>query len=152
MTVRSAHVTVFLFGTISDVVDFYFRTIGDSTPAIFVLNRFQQLVFNDEVEQHFLSRKLAHDQVTYSLIRVRDGDLAFELHQRLVEGEADFATHLEKNASFPRWLALAVARNHIFWADGKLDYPSAELVLALHPTFRTMEEWVKEHAPLVKFA
>ena len=48
-------------------------------------------MFNDEVEQHFLSRKLAHDQVTYSLIRVRDGDLAFELHQRLLEGEADFA-------------------------------------------------------------
>ena len=43
------------------------------------------------MEQHFLSRKLAHDQVTYSLIRVRDGDLA-ELHQRLLEGEADFAT------------------------------------------------------------
>ena len=64
----------------------YFASKGER------LNRFQKLVFNDEVEQHFLSRKLAHDQVTYSLIRVRDGDLAFELHQRLVEGEADFAT------------------------------------------------------------
>ena len=64
----------------------YFASKGER------LNRFQQRVFNDEVEQHFLSRKLAHDQVTYSLIRVRDGDLAFELHQRLLEGEADFAT------------------------------------------------------------
>ena len=64
----------------------YFASKGER------LARFQQRVFNDEVEQHFLSRKLAHDQVTYSLIRVRDGDLAFELHQRLLEGEADFAT------------------------------------------------------------
>ena len=64
----------------------YFASKGER------LKRFQQRVFNDEVEQHFLSRKLAHDQVTYSLIRVRDGDLAFELHQRLLEGEADFAT------------------------------------------------------------
>ena len=64
----------------------YFASKGER------LARFQQRVFNDEVEQHFLSRKLAHDQVTYSLIRVRDGDLAFESHQRLLEGEADFAT------------------------------------------------------------
>ena len=56
------------------------------------IDRFQQQVFNDEVERHFLSRKLAHDQVTYSMIRVRDGDLAFELHQRLLEGEADFSS------------------------------------------------------------
>ena len=55
------------------------------------IDRFQQQVFNDEVERHFLSRKLGHDQVTYSMIRVRDGDLAFELHQRLLEEEADFA-------------------------------------------------------------
>ena len=64
----------------------YFASKGER------LARFQQRVFNDEVEQHFLSRKLAHDKVTYSLIRVRDGDLAFELHQRLLESEADFAT------------------------------------------------------------
>ena len=42
------------------------------------------------MEQHFLSRKLAHDQVVYSLIRVRDGNLAFELPQRLLEAESDF--------------------------------------------------------------
>ena len=56
------------------------------------IGRFQQQVFSDEVERHFLSRKLAHDQVVYSLIRVSDGNLAFELHQRLLEGEADFTT------------------------------------------------------------
>ena len=55
------------------------------------IDRFQQQVFSCEVERHFLSRKLAHDQVTFSLIRVRDGDLAFELHQHLLEEEDSFA-------------------------------------------------------------
>lgn len=64
--------------------------------------------------------------------------------------EADYADSLEKNAGFPGWLAAAVARNQIFWAESKLDYASSEPVLALHPEFRTMEAWVKEHAPLVK--
>ena len=55
------------------------------------IERFQNQVFAEEVERQFLSRKLAHDQVTYSMIRVRDGDLAFELHQRLLDDEASFA-------------------------------------------------------------
>ena len=54
------------------------------------IERFQTQVFAEEVERQFLSRKLAHDQVTYSMIRVRDGDLAFELHQRLLDEEASF--------------------------------------------------------------
>ena len=55
------------------------------------IERFQNQVFAEEVERQFLSEKLTFDKVTYSLIRVRDGDLAFELHQRLIEGEASFA-------------------------------------------------------------
>ena len=55
------------------------------------IERFQTQVFAKEVERQFLSQKLAHDQVTYSMIRVRDGDLAFELHQRLLDEEASFA-------------------------------------------------------------
>ena len=66
--------------------------------------------------------------------------------------ESAFAEGLEQNAGFPRWLAVAVARNHIFWAEGKLDYGSSDAVVALHPTPRTMEAWVKEHAPLVSFS
>ena len=62
----------------------YFATKG------YRVSRFQELVFSEEVELRFLSRKLDLDQVTYSLIRVSDGDLAFELHQRLQEGEASF--------------------------------------------------------------
>ncbi len=54
------------------------------------LERFQQLVFQGEVELRFLANKLDLDQISYSLIRVTDGDLAFELHQRLLEGEASF--------------------------------------------------------------
>ena len=54
------------------------------------LLRFQEQVFEDAVALHFLERKLDLDQISYSLIRVSDGDLAFELHQRLQEGEASF--------------------------------------------------------------
>lgn len=63
----------------------YFATKGER------LERFKQQVFRDEVELRFLQRKLDLDQVQYSLIRVRDEQLAFELHQRLLEGEASFA-------------------------------------------------------------
>ena len=54
------------------------------------MDRFKNQVFSAEVERCFLSEKLSHDQVSYSLIRVRDGDWAFELHQRIVEGDASF--------------------------------------------------------------
>ena len=63
----------------------YFATKGER------LEQFKQQVFCDEVELRFLQRKLDLDQVHYSLIRVRDEHLAFELHQRLLEGEAEFA-------------------------------------------------------------
>ena len=53
-------------------------------------NRFKQLMFAEEVELRFLNRKADLDEIRYSLIRVRDGNLAFELHQRLIEGEVDF--------------------------------------------------------------
>ena len=54
------------------------------------LERFQQQMFDAEVEVRFLDQKLDRDQISYSLIRLEDGDLAFELHQRLLDGEADF--------------------------------------------------------------
>ena len=54
------------------------------------LSRFQQLLFAEDVELRFLAKKTDLDTIRYSLIRVRDGDLAFELHQRLLEGEASF--------------------------------------------------------------
>ena len=54
------------------------------------LQRFQRLMFADEVELRFLSHKADLDQIHYSLIRLSDGDLAFELHQRLLENEDSF--------------------------------------------------------------
>ena len=62
----------------------YFATKGER------LQRFQEQVFSDGVSLRFLEQKLDLDQISYSLIRVSDGDLAFELHQRLQEGEASF--------------------------------------------------------------
>lgn len=63
----------------------YFATKG------YRLSVFKQRMFRQDLEIRFLERKLDLDQVEYSLIRVSDSDLAFELHQRLVEGEASFA-------------------------------------------------------------
>ena len=54
------------------------------------LQRFQRLMFTEEVELRFLSSKADLDQIHYSLIRLSDGDLAFELHQRLLENENSF--------------------------------------------------------------
>ena len=62
----------------------YFATKGER------VERFRRQVFSEEVELRFLAKKLDRDQIHYSLIRVRDSDLAFELHQRLQEGEASF--------------------------------------------------------------
>ncbi len=51
---------------------------------------FRQLHHAVDVESRFLERKLELDQVTYSLIRVNDFDLAAELYQQIKEGEANF--------------------------------------------------------------
>lgn len=47
--------------------------------------------FIDQAEKRFLERKMALDQVTYSLIRVQDGFLARELYLQVMNGESDFA-------------------------------------------------------------
>ena len=62
----------------------YFATKGER------VERFRRQVFSEEVELRFLASKLDRDQIHYSLLRVRNGDLAFELHQRLQEGEDSF--------------------------------------------------------------
>jgi parvulin-like peptidyl-prolyl isomerase len=44
-----------------------------------------------DVETRFLERKLELDKVTYSLIRVRDAELAAELYHQIRDADADFA-------------------------------------------------------------
>ena len=63
--------------------------------------RYSQARFGAEVEPRFLDRKLELDQITYSLIRVADGDLARELHQMIKEGEADFSELAPQHSSGP---------------------------------------------------
>ena len=46
--------------------------------------------FLDQAEKRFLERKMALDQVVYSLIRVQDGFLARELYLQVINGESDF--------------------------------------------------------------
>ena len=55
------------------------------------LLQWRQRRYGEAAEHHFLKRKLALDQVIYSLLRVPEQGLAEELHQRLKQGEADFA-------------------------------------------------------------
>ncbi len=55
------------------------------------LEVFRQQRWGNEAEARFLERKLELDQVVYSLLRTNDQELAEELHQRILEGEADFA-------------------------------------------------------------
>ncbi len=47
--------------------------------------------FAHKAEQRFLERKEQLDQVMYSLLRLKNGDLARELYLRIAEGEATFA-------------------------------------------------------------
>lgn len=65
------------------------------------LERFCQHRWSGEVEVHFLRRKPNLDQVIYSLLRVKERDLAEELHQRLCDGEADFGTLATLHAEGP---------------------------------------------------
>ncbi len=46
--------------------------------------------FGSKAESHFLKRKDALDKVIYSLIRVRDQDIAYDLYLRLEEEKSDF--------------------------------------------------------------
>ena len=54
------------------------------------LRHFREQRFGPEVEVQFLRRKPELDQAVYSLLRVRDRQLAEELHQRLRDDGADF--------------------------------------------------------------
>ena len=46
--------------------------------------------FDKDLSSYYLKRKPLLDKVTYSLLRVKDEDLAFELYMRLLEDEEDF--------------------------------------------------------------
>ncbi|MEY2645740.1 MAG: hypothetical protein RLZZ611_2389 [Cyanobacteriota bacterium] len=57
--------------------------------------------FQDEVEVRFLDRKRDLDRVVYSLLRVKERELAEELHQRLQTREMDFADAVRRYGTGP---------------------------------------------------
>ena len=59
------------------------------------LTKFATSRFGPGLEEEFLSANGGHDQITYSLLRVRDQGLAQELWIRLEEGEATFVVIAE---------------------------------------------------------
>lgn len=57
----------------------------------FALKKFSEFLFEPGLEDEFLSANGGHDQVVYSMLKVKDKDLVRELWIRLEEGEATFA-------------------------------------------------------------
>ncbi|HAX77214.1 MAG TPA: group 1 glycosyl transferase [Cyanobacteria bacterium UBA11372] len=60
------------------------------------IEKFKQATWADKLESYFLQQKIQLDQYVYSLIRLRDGDVAQELYFRLKEGEQTFAEIAQK--------------------------------------------------------
>jgi parvulin-like peptidyl-prolyl isomerase len=55
------------------------------------VEKFKQAKWERELESYFLQRKSQLDRVIYSLIRVKESSIAYELYFRLQEGEQTFA-------------------------------------------------------------
>jgi parvulin-like peptidyl-prolyl isomerase len=55
------------------------------------IEKYKQITWGNKLETYFLSRKADLDRVIYSLIRVKDGNMAQELYFRLKEEEQTFA-------------------------------------------------------------
>lgn len=56
----------------------------------YALDQFAKFCFGPGLEEEYLSSEGGHDQVIYSLIRLKDAGIAQELWIRLEEGEASF--------------------------------------------------------------
>lgn len=55
------------------------------------LNKFKKTKWQNQVESYFCQRKFQIDQVVFSMIRVKDLDIAEEIYFRLIAKEASFA-------------------------------------------------------------
>lgn len=57
----------------------------------FKIQKFKHLTWGNQVEAYFLERKPLLDQVSFSLIQTKDGEIAQEIYFRIQEGEENFA-------------------------------------------------------------
>lgn len=55
------------------------------------VEKFKQITWGHKLDSHFLKRKHQLDRVIYSMIRVKDREIASELYFRISEGEQSFA-------------------------------------------------------------
>jgi hypothetical protein len=60
-----------------------------------------ETIWGDQVPGRFLERRSSLDQVTLSVLRFEDADLAQELYFQLLEGETSFAQLIERYGSQP---------------------------------------------------
>ena len=107
------------------------------------LRRFADQHFGSGLEEQFLASRGAHDQIIYSLIRVRDPALARELWIRIEEKETTFAEAAQHFGEGPE-----SARNGLIgpMSMGQLlPAPLAKLVRSLQPgrvsAPKSMGEW-----------
>lgn len=57
--------------------------------------------FKNDLKSYYLKRKPLLDKITYSLIRVKDEDLAFELYMRIIDEEEDLRDLSRKYSEGP---------------------------------------------------
>lgn len=55
------------------------------------VEKFKQITWGHKLDSHFLKRKHQLDRIIYSMIRVKDREIASELYFRISEGERSFA-------------------------------------------------------------
>jgi len=67
----------------------------------FKLSKLAMDRFGIQAEARFLQRKESLDQVTYSLLRVKDSGMAYELYLQLEAGEADFESLASDHSEGP---------------------------------------------------
>lgn len=60
-------------------------------PRVLKIEKFKYQEWNHQLDSYFLERKLAFEQATFSLIRVKEAGIAHELYYRLQEEEQSFA-------------------------------------------------------------
>ncbi len=67
----------------------------------FYISSLAMNMFEGKAEAHFLQRKDQLDQYTYSLLRVKDSDLAYELYLQVESQENDFIDISRKHSEGP---------------------------------------------------
>ncbi len=84
---------------------FTLKQLAESVIRELKIEKFKQATWESQLESYFLTRKGQWDKVIYSVIHVKDRNLAQELYFRLVEGEQSFAELAKEYSPGPEQVA-----------------------------------------------